>query len=166
MHKFKIGDKVKRISRFSNFGFTFEKGKVYTVSYVSINGDISIEETSGAWWADNFELHTNKEQRHPHHDMIVEWAKDTSKVVEYKDMFGMWKRVLGNAPSWTSDVQYRFKPAERVFPKSSLTDDELTAIVVELDDNRTIKEFRAIADAAVKKYILEQEHILDTENIA
>ena len=47
--------------------------------------------------------------KHVHHDMIVAWAADTSRVVEVETDTG-WQVI--NTPVWTADSEYRFKPAE------------------------------------------------------
>ena len=46
--------------------------------------------------------------KHVHHDMIVEWAKDTSRVVERRgrDIGGIWLAI--EFPTWNPDVLYRF----------------------------------------------------------
>lgn len=47
--------------------------------------------------------------KHPHHDLIVEWAKDTSRVVQYRMQEHMdWD--ITSTPSWIPGYQYRFKP--------------------------------------------------------
>jgi hypothetical protein len=50
--------------------------------------------------------------KHVHHDLIVEWVKDTSRVVQVQLGSGKW----GNAthPNWDEDVTYRFKPRELI----------------------------------------------------
>ena len=48
--------------------------------------------------------------KHVHHDLIQEWIKDTSRVVESQNSYGHWS-VVG-APNWNPNCQYRFKPAE------------------------------------------------------
>ena len=48
--------------------------------------------------------------KHVHHDMIVEWAKDTSRVVEGETDRGHWVTVSN--PVWWPHFTYRFKPAE------------------------------------------------------
>jgi hypothetical protein len=49
--------------------------------------------------------------KHVHHDMIVEWAKDTSREVEvYFPGIKTWSATP--SPEWREDRQYRFKPAE------------------------------------------------------
>lgn len=47
--------------------------------------------------------------KHVHHDMIVAWAADPSRVVEVETDTG-WQVI--NTPVWTADSEYRFKPAE------------------------------------------------------
>lgn len=52
--------------------------------------------------------------KHKHHDMIVEWAKDTSRIVQWSLIDrNFWNdcdpcRLI----SWLDDYQYRFKPEE------------------------------------------------------
>ena len=47
--------------------------------------------------------------KHVHHDMIVAWAADPSRVVEVETDTG-WQVI--NTPVWTADSEYRFKPEE------------------------------------------------------
>lgn len=103
------------------------------------------------------------EHRHPHADMIIEWAKDTSKVVEYyADEMSLhpvagWK-VTDN-PAWVRSMKYRFKPAkpERVFPATSLTEDELSYIYWAAPTASSKAAYKYIANAAIKQYILDRE---------
>ena len=48
--------------------------------------------------------------KHVHHDMIVEWAKDTSRVVQRYYGGGVW--LDEKSPQWFPNDKYRFKPAE------------------------------------------------------
>ena len=48
--------------------------------------------------------------KHVHHDMIVEWAADPSRVIEVRGVEGTWSKTT--APSWATHIEYRFKPAE------------------------------------------------------
>ena len=48
--------------------------------------------------------------KHVHYDMIIEWAKDTSRVVEVRGLEGTWSKSA--APLWGTQHEYRFKPAE------------------------------------------------------
>ena len=49
--------------------------------------------------------------KHVHHDMIVEWAKDTSRVVEVRGK-GTDEWLISHDPVWRDYLLYRFKPAE------------------------------------------------------
>lgn len=49
--------------------------------------------------------------KHVHHDMIVEWAKDTSRVVEVRGK-GTDEWLISQDPVWRDYLLYRFKPAE------------------------------------------------------
>ena len=106
-------------------------------------------------------------KRHVHHDMIVEWAKEPSRVVQWRDNDGCsWKDCSEDEvhpyPVWDMDVQYRFKPTEPervslsgVFPETSLTVDELLETY---EDTYTHREgLVAVANAAIKQYILDTE---------
>ena len=52
--------------------------------------------------------------KHPHHDLIVEWAKDTSKQVQILDDddtdLEYWCDCYN--PTWDIRSKYRFKPRE------------------------------------------------------
>ena len=49
--------------------------------------------------------------KHVHHDMIVEWAADTSRVVQSRRLdHHEW--TVDPYPPWLPQWQYRFKPAE------------------------------------------------------
>lgn len=49
--------------------------------------------------------------KHPHFDLICEWAADTSRVVQCKQTDGTWYET--NNPNWNPSVQYRFKPTPK-----------------------------------------------------
>ena len=51
--------------------------------------------------------------KHVHHDMIVAWAADPSRVVEIFCISGKWRET--SVPSWASHHLYRFKPAEQKY---------------------------------------------------
>jgi len=51
--------------------------------------------------------------KHVHHDMIVEWIKDTSRVVQRYYGGGVW--LDEKSPQWFPNDKYRFKPAEPKF---------------------------------------------------
>ena len=48
--------------------------------------------------------------KHVHHDMIVEWAADPSRVVQRYYGGGVW--LDEKSPQWFPNDKYRFKPAE------------------------------------------------------
>ena len=48
--------------------------------------------------------------KHVHHDMIVAWAADPSRVVEIRGVDWIWRETV--APTWGTQNEYRFKPAE------------------------------------------------------
>lgn len=53
--------------------------------------------------------------KHKHHDMIVEWAKDTSRIVQWSLIDGdFWTDCCDSqrSISWLDCHQYRFKPEE------------------------------------------------------
>lgn len=47
--------------------------------------------------------------KHKHHDVIVAWAADTSKVVQVKGMSGQWQDC-DSSPIWSDGFEYRIKP--------------------------------------------------------
>lgn len=48
--------------------------------------------------------------KHPHADMIIEWANDTSKVVQISSGISGWVDMPN--PGWCPTNEYRFKPRE------------------------------------------------------
>lgn len=46
--------------------------------------------------------------KHPHHDMIVAWAADTSRVVQCWQTTQEWLDI--EQPNWNREGKYRFKP--------------------------------------------------------
>lgn len=51
--------------------------------------------------------------KHIHHDVITEWIKDTSQVVQYKEYsLRDWSTCI-NQPSWNENLEYRIKPIHR-----------------------------------------------------
>ena len=47
--------------------------------------------------------------KHKHHDLIVTWAADTSKVVQIKTERGLWVDAEAT-PAWNPHIEYRLKP--------------------------------------------------------
>lgn len=50
--------------------------------------------------------------KHKHHDMIVEWAKDTSRTVQWSLIGGDFWTDCTIVPQWDAKYMYRFKPEE------------------------------------------------------
>ena len=46
---------------------------------------------------------------HVHAEMITEWVKDTSRVVEFFNWQNKWVTCVG-IPQWHDHIKYRFKP--------------------------------------------------------
>lgn len=52
--------------------------------------------------------------KHPHHDLIIEWAKDTTRVVQVNpDPYTADDWVDAPVPSWNPNMGYRFKPVPK-----------------------------------------------------
>lgn len=91
--------------------------------------------------------------QHPHAEMIAEWIKDTSRVVEQFDEGSeIWE--LDRNPAWYPETSYRF--AGTVKPKivSSLRDDVLEEI---FGIGTITGGVRRVANAAAQRAIEELE---------
>ena len=162
MSKFKIGDKVRLKDDATNWAKEIY-GREITVSS---SEKISERSAMSSGWCvanypDDFELVEDVSKRHVHHDMIVEWAKDPSRVVEYFDEDLLkWVDCADSeqeCPIWDKNTKYRFKPVEpeRTFHVTSLTVDELLETY---EDTYTHREgLVAVANAAIKQYILDNQ---------
>ena len=154
MSKFKNGDKIRLKAGVTGWsGYT---GVVWEFPYEDVDG-ISVGKLVMDWEND-FELAEPSPEKHIHYDMIVQWAANPSRVVQYCDNYSdVWDDCVDN-PKWTETLRYRFKPEEpeRVFPTTSLTDNELTTLF-DVTLGGVADALRAIANAAIKCYILEQE---------
>lgn len=150
MGKFKVGDKVR--IKDGVVGYLQESYDTIFIYGEDQQWDYTFHEHP-----DDFELVEENKQRHVHYDLIVKWAANPSEaVVEYFDNVEMcWKYI--EKPAWVSSCQYRFKPeeSERVFPTTSLTDDELHELYMNNSPHDNALE--SIANTAIKRYILEQE---------
>lgn len=158
-NKFTIGSKIRLKPSAENWSFSF-----YTRTWEYPNEPLSLGDDSvGSYvvlYPNDFELVDyipKPTEKHIHHDMIVEWAANPSRaIVEYFDNIDMcWKYI--EKPTWVSSCQYRFKP-ERTFPTTSLTEKELGDIFLTAGGWNTLDDgLKAIADAAIKKYISDEE---------
>ena len=96
--------------------------------------------------------------RRAHADLIEQWLADDSLLVEFKLSNGSW--AAASSPSWDANTEYRIKPA-RVYPVTSMTNSELF-LAYKSTDSTDISQpicscFVAIANAAIKRYIDDQE---------
>lgn len=88
------------------------------------------------------------------------WAKEIHAFadgyeIEFREDENYQWTAIEN-PSWVDYVEYRIKP-ERKYPKSSLSDDELTALYVEEAGATLADDVRRIANAAIRRYIDDTE---------
>lgn len=84
---------------------------------------------------------------HPHAEMITEWVKDTSRVVQCYSTY-QWRDCLLAPPAWDADFEYRFKPEPNKIENytiSSLGDDKREPYSVTPD------LFKAIFDGDTNK---------------
>lgn len=97
--------------------------------------------------------------KRPHYDLRIAHANGAD-IESSMDGGVTWG--LNTEPLWREDTLYRIaipKPPERVFPVTSLTDDELYKIYDSHDSGKTIPEsLRDVANAAIRR------HYEDTEN--
>lgn len=156
MSKFKTGDKV-RIKETAGGYDEDSRNCWFIVGKSDYDWDYTIDK-----YQDDFELVEDirdSGKEHVHYDLIMKWASDPSGVVvEYFDNVEMcWKYT--EKPTWVSSCQYRFKPEEpeRVFPTTSLTDDELTTLF-DVTLGGVADALKAIANESIKRYILELDN--------
>lgn len=103
MTKFKMGDKVRLKVGAEQWSDSL-KGKVIVVSNNKINGSTSDTVVQCVInYPDDFELvqPAPTPTPHVHHDMIVEWAKDPTRIVQFYDdeyYDCEWKDVVGQPP--------------------------------------------------------------------
>lgn len=68
--------------------------------------------------------------KHPHYDIICEWAADTSKVVQWRrNSESPWVEAPDD-PAWTPDYEYRIKPEKKP--------DVVAVGIIEVDPTRPI----------------------------
>ena len=85
---------------------------------------------------------------HPHAEMIAEWIKDTSRIVERFDKDrDVWVDLY---PGWGPNEQYRFADTK---PKivSSLTEEEIKEVFYDIGS--FLPALRAVANAAAQRAI-------------
>ena len=152
MSKFKHGDKVRIKDRVVGYSQP-DYSQIFTYG-VGGDWDYTINK-----YEDDFELVEENKQRHIHYDMIVKWAANPSRVVEQlAEEMDEPEWEVDSYPTWNPWCKYRFKPEEpeRVFPVTSLGVKELYALLTE-NEVISFSSLQAVANAAIKRYILEQE---------
>lgn len=116
MSKFKVGDNIicpkDREGEESSKGIVFAGsmsryvGKVMKIT--SILGNGGLRANAWVWDPEWVELAEDRTNWHPHHDVIVAWAKDWKGLTIQHKHQGSWFDC-GN-PQWREDKEYRVKP--------------------------------------------------------
>jgi len=109
-YQFEVGDKVKykenyRSAAYLNGHFPDE---VYTIKMINTRTEnVMFEGGCGHWcWIERLELVSN---RHPHADLMIAYANDTSLKVQCREDEGdMWVDTM--TPVFDTKLQYRIKP--------------------------------------------------------
>jgi hypothetical protein len=159
-NKFKVGDCVICVDAGTNQHI--KNGEKYTVDEVHFfdrgtDQWVTLRETanSGDYRASRFEI--VKDNKHPHHDTMIAYANDCTLKIEVSTTEGATWHIT-STPSFDVSFQYRlYKEPERVFPESSLSIADVNTVYdskSKFDDS-----LKAIADAAVKQYILDSEKV-------
>ena len=86
-----------------------------------------------------------------HAELIKRWAD--GEQIEFLDWDG--NLVVTDRPAWAPGTTYRIR--EKSYPKTTLTDKELCAVWNKTGANQWPEQLRHVADAALKRYIQEQE---------
>lgn len=113
MNKFKVGDNIicpkDRGGEESSEGILFVEhmshyvGKVMKIT--SIEGSGGLRANSWVWSPEWVELAEDRSTWHPHHDVIVAWAKGAEIQHEWGSEW-----LDANTPQWKIDKRYRVKP--------------------------------------------------------
>lgn len=162
MNKFTIGSKIRLKPTANHWPDEYYSQTWEYPNEPLSEGDITVGTTVNIY-PDDFELVDyipKPDGKHVHYDIIVEWAANPSLAVQWRDNNECtWQDCSEDKqhPIWDEDVQYRFKPD---FPTTSLTNDELTSLF-DVTLGGVADALRAVANEAIKRYILEQENILE-----
>ncbi|YP_009966425.1 hypothetical protein HWA86_gp47 [Pseudoalteromonas phage HP1] len=109
MFKFRVGDKVRKISNgTSNYPIGYE-GVVNKAGVNCLYVDGKGASTRAVYW----ELVEDKAKypngKHPHHDIILEYAKG-AELEFFSTSVNAWRNVL--SPAFAKDTLYRVKPQQ------------------------------------------------------
>ena len=111
MNKFKIGDKVRKV--FQNTS-DFNIGDTAIVSEVLDVNTIKLNNTRDTYSSNCWELVEDKDKypngKHPHHDIILEYAKGAEVEVTCVGSIDEWRMVP--LPVFHPDRKYRVKPQQ------------------------------------------------------
>lgn len=75
--------------------------------------------------------------KHPHHELIKQWADDTSRVVQFRNR-DEWRDCDDNLPAWIENREYRFKPEK----KPDVVEDRLAIMCGRLNVGQCINNLR------------------------
>lgn len=97
----------------------------------------------------------NNTEKKPHRwaEVIKAWADGVD--IQYLDASAGWLTLGFDDINWSADVEFRVKP-EKVFPETSLTDEQLLHLWY-LHDASVSGSAKDIADAAIKHFITSGE---------
>lgn len=109
-------------------------------------------------------------QKHKHHDVIVAWAADQSKTVQYFED-GEWVDIVPGFASWSPNTDYRIKPEPpaKVYPKTLMTNTQINEAIV--TDKTQLVSFgateagRRVANAALC-HAIDAKQVIATEDAA
>ena len=109
MSKFKIGDKVRKVS---NGTSTYPIGYEGIVNSAGVNC-LYVDGKGASSRSEYWELVEDKDKypngKHPHHDIILEYAKG-AELEFFSESSGKWMTTL--SPAFAKDTLYRVKPQQ------------------------------------------------------
>lgn len=93
------------------------EGEIHAVNHSAVTDDeweIICTRAEFEKELENYNLNSPSPFRHPHHDLIVEWAKDMSKKYQFLLRSGEWEDCSDRGPEWDPQLEYRIKPRKFV----------------------------------------------------
>tara|TARA_R110002012_G_scaffold266670_1_gene450280 strand:+ start:179 stop:772 length:594 start_codon:yes stop_codon:yes gene_type:complete len=109
MSKFKLGDKVRKISGGTPVYPVGYEGEVTEISDSLLYLDHKRTNSRDEYW----ELVEDKDKypngKHPHHDIILEYAKG-AELEFFSDSVNAWRNVI--SPAFAKNTLYRVKPQQ------------------------------------------------------
>lgn len=135
MSKFKVGDRVKRVSLNKLIRDSFNGMRIDDEDVVTgIAGDrsISLKNYGAGHSVDYFELVEDKSKHHKHHDLIIAWAKG-AEIEYYSTIFNCWEEI--SKINWLDNYEYRIKPPAPKTDKERIAELEARVKELEAKDN-------------------------------